>query len=131
MSLKPKQRATLEEILASTSDVLFPAEMGQAVISVSSQDCCGDTPLHVMVRRNDAYAVRKLIEAGANVNAIGDMSETPLHVALSQENLETIEALLKAGANTLLNSEFNRTALETAKEKGGEIAKLFKLYGHT
>jgi len=84
-----------------------------------------------MAWRNDAYGVRRLIEAGANINAIGDMSETPLHVALSHENLEIIEALLKAGANTLLRSEFNLTALETAKEKGGEIAKLFKLYGHT
>ena len=83
-----------------------------------------------MVWRNDAYGVRKLIEAGANFNAIGDMSETPLHIALSQENLEIIEVLLKAGANTLLSSEFSLTALETAKKKGGEIAKLFKLYGH-
>ena len=80
----PKQRSSLEEILASTSDTLFPAELGEAPVAIDSADCDGDTPLHVMVWRKDRYAVDLLIEAGANVNAVGDMSETPLHVAVGQ-----------------------------------------------
>ena len=125
MGHKPKHRATLEEILASTSDVLFPAEIGKKVVSISSTDCDGDTPLHVMVWRNDAYAVKVLLEAGANPNAIGDMGETPLHVAVSKENCTIAENLLQAGAKVNIRSEFNETAQERAIRKGGAIAKLF------
>jgi ankyrin repeat protein len=124
----PKPRVTLEEILASTSDVLFPAEIGEHKVAIDSTDGDGDTPLHIMVWRKDFYAVNILIEAGANVDAAGDMSETPLHVAVGQENLPIIEALLKAGAKTDIRSEFNETAAERAKKKGEEIAKLFKRY---
>lgn len=125
MSHAPKHRATLEEILASTSDVLFPAEMGEKIVSISSSDCNGDTPLHVMAWRNDIYAVKRLLNAKANPNAIGDMGETPLHVAISQESPEIIQALLQAGAKTNIRSEFNETAKEKAIRKGGAIAKLF------
>ena len=125
MGRESKCRATLEEILASTSDVLFPAEMGEKIVSISSTDCDGDTPLHVMVWRNDAYAVEVLLEAGANPNAVGDMGETPLHVAVSKENFTIVETLLRAGAKTNIRSEFNETAQERAIRKGGVIAKLF------
>jgi ankyrin repeat protein len=78
-----------------------------------------------MVWRNDLYPVQALVEAGANVNAVGDMGETPLHVAIGQENISVIEALLRAGARTDIRSEFNETAAERAAKKEGEIAKLF------
>jgi ankyrin repeat protein len=126
-----KKRATLEEILASTADVLFPAELGEKSVTIDSAGCDGDTPLHVMVWRNDRYAVDVLIAGGANVDAVGDMSETPLHVAVGQEDLPIIEALLKAGAKTNIRSEFNETAAERANKKGGEIAKLFRRYVRT
>ena len=124
----PKLRATLEEILASTSDVIFPAELGGHPVAIDSTDCDGDTPLHVMVRRKDRYAVNQLIQAGANVDAVGDMSETPLHVAVGQGDLPIIEALLKAGAKTNIRSEFNETAAERAEKMEGEIAKLFSRF---
>lgn len=125
MGNEPKRRATLEETLASTSDVLFPVEMGEKNVSIFSTDCDGDTPLHVMVWRNDAYAVKVLLKAGANPNAIGDMGETPLHVAVSKENLTIVETLLQAAAKANIRSEFNETAQERAILKGGAIAKLF------
>lgn len=126
MGHEPKRRATLEEILASTSDVLFPADMGEKVVSISSTDCDGDTPLHVIVWRNDAYAVNVLLEAGADPNAIGDMGETPLHVAVNKESFAIAEALLQAGAKANIRSEFNETAQEIAIRKGGAIAKIFE-----
>ncbi|MBV2132873.1 ankyrin repeat domain-containing protein [Pseudomonas sp. MAP12] len=125
MGHEPKRHATLEEILASASDVLFPAEMGEKVVSISSTDCDGDTPLHVMVWRDDAYAVKVLLAAGAAPNAIGDMGETPLHVAVSKGNFTIADALLRAGAKANIRSELNETAQERAIRKGGEIAKLF------
>jgi len=76
-----KKCRSLAEVLQSTSDVLFPDEMGERVVAVDSRDVCGDTPLHVMTWRSDRHAVKLLIEAGADIDAIGDMSETPLHIA--------------------------------------------------
>lgn len=127
----PKQRASLEAILASVSDVLFPVDLGEHPVAIDSTGPDGDTPLHVMVWRTDRHAVNVLIEAGADVNAMGDMSETPLHVAIGREDLPIIEALLKAGAKTNIRSEFNETAAERAAKKGGEIAKLFNQYVRT
>ena len=129
MAKRLKTRRTVGYILASTSDVLFPAALGEASVTVDSADCDGDTPLHVMVWRNDLHAVQSLLRAGADVNAVGDMGETPLHVAVGQANIAIIAALLNAGARTDMRSEFDETAFERALKKGGEIAKLLRRMG--
>jgi len=126
MTKKKKDRRSLTEILASTSDTLFPQDMGQHPVAIDSVDVVGDTPLHVLVARKDVYSVRVLIEAGANVDAIGDMGETPLHVAMRVQCLGAVEALLLAGAKIHIRSEFDETAQEKAKSIGGDIEKLFK-----
>ena len=125
MSKKPKTREMLEEILASCSDTLFPEQMGQAAVNIDSCDVDGDTPLHVMLWRNNTYGALSLIEAGADVNAVGDMSETPLHVAVRKANIEVIEALLKRGARLTARSEFGNTPLQMAENAGGEIKRCF------
>lgn len=126
MSHKSKTRQSLAEILASCSDTLFPQDMGKAPVTINSRDVDGDTALHVMLWRNDTYAVLQLIEAGADVNAVGDMSQTPLHVALGKQNLSAIEALLNAGANTSLRSEFGKTPRDLANGMDSDIKRLFK-----
>ncbi|WP_211315749.1 ankyrin repeat domain-containing protein [Isoalcanivorax indicus] len=124
MAKRSKQRMTLEEILQATSDSLFPAERGKRLVAVNSTDVDGDTPLHVMAVRGDSFACQALVDAGADVNAIGDMGQTPLHVAISRGYIEIVELLLRAGARTDIQSEFGETQLEKAKKKGGEIARL-------
>ncbi len=131
MSKRPKKRKSLEEILKSTSDSLFPDKMGNKKVKVNSKDCTGDTPLHIMTLRSDRYAVDILIENGADVNAVGDMTETPLHVAIRKGDLYIVEALLNAGSKIDIRSEFNETSAEKAKKTGGEIEKLFNQYTHT
>ncbi len=124
MPAKEKKRETLEEMLASCSDTLFPADLGAAPVTLDSRDVDGDTPLHVMLWRNNTYAVLQFIEAGADVNAVGDMSETPLHIALKQRNLAATEALLKAGADSSRVSEFGQSPLDLARELGGDAHRL-------
>ncbi|WP_298961913.1 ankyrin repeat domain-containing protein [uncultured Roseibium sp.] len=126
MSKKLKRRQSLEEILASCSDTLFPADLGAAPVTVDSRDADGDTPLHVLARRGNNYGLERLIEAGADVNAIGDMSETPLHVALHQKNLVAVELLLNAGAVVSLVSEFDQSPLSIANDLGGEFRALMR-----
>ena len=125
MPKKRKTRHSLEDILASCSDTLYPAEMGAAPVSLNSRDCDGDTPLHVMLWRDDLYAVKLLIEAGADVNAVGDMSETPLHVAFRKQNLNAVKALLAAGAKETYMSEFGQSPWDMAQELSGGFRKAF------
>ena len=115
---------SLEEILQATSDVLFPADIGKRQVKIDSTDMDGDTPLHVMASRGDRFACQVLVDAGAEVNAVGDMGQTPLHVAISRGCIETVELLLRAGARTDIISEFGESQLEMARKKGGEIARL-------
>jgi ankyrin repeat protein len=106
---------TLAEILQSTSDVLFPQDLGNRAVSIDSCASDGDTPLHVMVWRSDVEGVEILLAAGANANAIGDMSETPLHVACRQHNAAIARLLLAAGARDDIRGEFGSTPREMAK----------------
>lgn len=104
------QPATLAEILASASDVLFPEFLGEKVIEVNSRSASDDTPLHVMAWRQDSASASVLIAAGADVNAVGDMGETPLHVAMRVRDWTLAAMLVRAGARTDIRSEFGETA---------------------
>lgn len=116
---------TLDEILQSTSDVLFPQDMGRRRVSIDSRDCDGNTPLHVLIGRGDRSGALALIEAGAAVNARGDMSLTPLHIAVSVGMADLIEALIVAGADPDLKSEFGTSPRDEVATKGKDLARAF------
>lgn len=109
---------SLDEVLQSTSDALFPAQLGNAPVALDSRDCDGDTPLHVLIWRGDIEGALLLIEHGADVNSIGEMGETPLHVAIAKKSNELVWALLRAGARTDIVSEFGQSATVKAREYG-------------
>jgi ankyrin repeat protein len=115
---------SLDELLQSISDVMFPADEGREV-AIDSVGYDGDTPLHVMAWRNDLESVRILLAAGAGPNAQGEMDETPLHVAIRQDNLPMISAMLEAGARDDIRSKFGEPPREAALKKGGAVAGLF------
>lgn len=116
---------SFEEMLQSTSDTLFPAEMGKRFVTLASKDADGDTPLHVMIWRGDHAAVRAFIEAGAELDAVGDMGQTPLHVAVMKEDAVVAELLLRAGADPDVRSEFGDTPRELAEKQAGRMNELF------
>ncbi len=117
MAKRKKTRENLQEILQSTSLTLFPQHDGKAVIKLDSQDRNGETPLHVLMHRGHNYGCRLLIEAGANVNSIGDLGFTALHHAVMKENKEMITLLLKAGARQDIACEFGETAVDIARRQ--------------
>ncbi|GFE65819.1 ankyrin repeat domain-containing protein [Litoreibacter roseus] len=121
MSKKLKNRATLEDILASCADSFFPAHP----VKIDSRRPDGDTPLHVMLWQENAYAALELIKAGADVNAAGDMGETPLHIAVKKQNLSVIEALIDAGADSMFKSELGQSPKDLAIAQGGDVARFF------
>ena len=116
-------KRTLVELLQSTSESLFPAELGEAKVKIDSTDCDGDTPLHVLIWRGDTEGAILLIASGAPIDAVGDMGETPLHVAISKKNTRVISALMGAGARTDIVSEFGETATEKAAKLGIRIKR--------
>ncbi|MEO0423009.1 MAG: ankyrin repeat domain-containing protein [Pseudomonadota bacterium] len=124
--MSDKKRSTLEQVLASVSESLFPAEMGRAIVSVDTTDCMGDTALHVLVRRGDRFGVQLLLRHGADPNAVGDMGETPLHVAASGGDAQIIRALIESGATPGFRSEFGVTANDLYKGGDKHTAKLLK-----
>jgi ankyrin repeat protein len=111
-------KRTIEQVLQSTSESLFPAELGKAKVKIDSSDCDGDTPIHVLIWRGDTEGAILLIASGAPIDAIGDMGETPLHVAISKNNTRIISALIEAGARTDIVSKFGETAIEKAAQRG-------------
>ncbi|MEM9395314.1 MAG: ankyrin repeat domain-containing protein [Pseudomonadota bacterium] len=125
MAKRTKTRKPLEDILASCSETLFPAELGAARVTLDSRSSDGDTPLHDALWRDDTYAVLRFIEAGADVNAQGNMLETPLHIAVRKKNLAVVEALLSAGADVSIMSEFGQSPKSLAEAEGGSLRRLF------
>lgn len=123
--MKIKQRQTLKQLLQSTSDTLFPNEMGKKDIEINTFDCMGDTPLHILINRGNTAGSLLLIENGANVNAIGDMGGTPLHLAIRRKDLAVIGALLNRNAKTNISSEFGKTVLEEAKANGINLRNIY------
>ena len=121
-----KKDRSLAEMLQSTSDTMFPEAMGTRPVALDSRDADGDTPLHVMAWRGDRVATRAFIEAGADIDAVGDMGQTPLHVAVMRDDEFLAEMFLLAGANPNMRSEFGDTPLELAEKKGGSMHRLFK-----
>lgn len=113
-----------QELLRSLSDVMFPSAPDTPV-QLDSVGYDGDTPLHVVAWRNDLEAVQLLIDAGADVNATGEMDETPLHIAVRHGNARMVQAMLRVGAQADIRSEFGDTPRERAVLQGGEIAALF------
>ncbi|MGH8029415.1 MAG: ankyrin repeat domain-containing protein [Arenimonas sp.] len=116
---------TLADVLQSTADVLFPDDAGREV-ALDSRDADGDTPLHVLLWREDVDGARQLIAAGADVDAVGDLGETPLHVAVRRGLVDAVEMLLLRGANPDLACVFGDTARERALRHGGPCADCFR-----
>lgn len=116
---------TVDDVLQSVSDALFPEHLGGKRVEINSRGMDDDTPLHVLVWRNDCSGAEILIAAGANINVVGDMSATPLYVAVGQNNLQMIQLLINAGANPDIRCEFGDTPRERALKAGGTLAQVF------
>jgi uncharacterized protein len=86
----------LSEFLSYLADE--PGWMNAGQVGVMTRDASGDTPLHAALWAGDDEAAQALMEAGADVNARGDLSETPLHVAVATKNATLARHLLERGA---------------------------------
>jgi ankyrin repeat protein len=76
----------------------------------------GPPPFREPSNRNPADAVKLLLEAGANPNAVAPTKATALHLAVETRNLETLRALTAAGASLTAKNADGLTALQVAEK---------------
>ena len=77
----------------------------------------GATPLHLAALSRDTAAIRTLIEAGADVNAVNGQGKTPLNLLAvfpAKENAAVVPVLIEAGADVNARDEGGNTPLHLA-----------------
>lgn len=67
--------------------------------SIEQKGIFGNTPLIVAAGWGNADAVRLLLDAGANINAMGEDHDTALHRAVAVEALDVVQILIDRGAS--------------------------------
>jgi ankyrin repeat protein len=76
----------------------------------------GPPPFREPSNRAPADAVKLLLEAGANANAVAPTKATALHLAVDTRNLETLRALTAAGASLTARNADGLTPLQAAEK---------------
>lgn len=106
----------LADVLKRCSDTA--AWVGVELQDINSVNLMDDTPLHTVCSWGDPESARILIDAGANVNAKGDIGAPPLFNAVIGGNPKVIELLVKSGARIGLRNDDGINALEYAQYSG-------------
>lgn len=108
--------AYLRFVLTQIAAAMYPLAEQPPDIGIHGCDSEGSSALHYACTWGDLRAVRLLVEAGADVNKLGDMDETPLHSAVGSRFLDIVEFLLARGATQDQKDAFGYTPLEWAKQ---------------
>lgn len=93
-------------------------------------DDLGMTPLHYAVQDNRLEVVKRLIDAGANVNAHDErvIGNTPLSDNVRECTYEMAKVLINAGADPTLRGWMQMNALDRARErKDANARKIVRL----
>jgi ankyrin repeat protein len=94
---------------------------------VNERSVGGETALQVAAAMNKPAEVQRLIQLGADLNAIDDRGQTPLHMALRSDSTgKVLKLLLDAGADPNINPPLRpppdwRRPLHTAAEEGNRL----------
>lgn len=107
--------------MISVSEVLRCCEStaswyGLSITSLDQRNHLGDTPLHTVCTWGEVEAVQTLLNAGANVNALGDLDATPLFNAVMGESADVVRLLLEKGANVKITNHWGDTPLQYARK---------------
>jgi uncharacterized protein len=101
------------------------------ITDVNQRGVYGNTPLKIATVRGDVDAVRVLLGAGADVDAIVEDDCTALLYAAAFDHPEIVRVLLDHGASLdTRNSLSGDTPAEAAQRRGlTEVLKVFDEYG--
>ena len=83
-------------------------------VDLEERDDSGNTPLYNATMFDNTSLMKKLIDAGANINSKNRREETPLHLAAGHKKIETVRLLVSEGANLESKNEMGSTPLHEA-----------------
>jgi ankyrin repeat protein len=98
MTTLAERHSSIAAVLEQAAKSMFP-KTARTSIDVRTRSATGDTALHMAALRGDATAVRKILTAGAFVDARGAGGRTALYYAALKGHLESARCLVAAGAN--------------------------------
>ncbi len=117
MRLTPKQKSWLQEAyngLSNFEDGVYVEGDPLARINPTTwKSPEGDRLIHIAALRGDLTAVELIVNAGEDLNAIGDMGQTPAHYAAMAQHKTVFDFLIGRGANTTIVDEFGETPIQT------------------
>ena len=115
---------------AQAGDLARVNDLIERKYPVNRFDDLGMTPLHYAVQDNRLEVVKRLIEAGANVNAHDDrrIGNTPLSEHVRECSYEMAKVLIDAGADPTIRGWMQMNALDRARErKDANARKIVRL----
>lgn len=92
--------------------------------TVDYRDLDGNTPLHWAALNGQTAAIKRLIAAKAQIDAINKRGITPLMLAVDHNRREPVAALLAAGANPLKQDFTGRDAYSWAQGRALALSAL-------
>ncbi len=117
---------TLQEFLDQLARA--PEWSAAGTVTPVTRATTGDTPLHAAIWSKDFEAAGHLIEAGADVNAVGEDGYTPLHAAISQGHIALARRLTDRGASWDAVNAFACSVREAARRSDDPSVRA--LYEH-
>ncbi len=80
------------------------------------------TPLNKAAQSGLAEAVKTLVNAGANLEAVNASGHTPLHEAVAEGETESVRILVRAGADITARTPKGASPAELSADSGREDA---------
>lgn len=117
-----RERSRLALFLVEAGEVLLP-HIDDPAVGVDTRGIDGDTPLHLAAQQGDAEMVRLLIEAGAEVDAQGDLCVTPLYQGVMEGHVAVARRLLESGADPDAPNELNVTPRQRAERSDDPLMR--------
>lgn len=130
--INPQKTQELLQLLNNAfADVNQVKELIASGADVNARDRDGETPLIKAAWMNKSLWVNTaLIEAGADVNAVGAASfhsYTPLTAAIRYNNIEVMTAIMNAGADLNICNNFGSPIINAVMDNGNDPGKLAML----
>lgn len=99
-AFSPDGGQVVNDLATVSSDVISELIQSGACLSKQSETG-GETPLHLAARYSRADAAKRLLDAGAECNAVDFAGRTPLHAAIAADARGVFEILLRNRATDL------------------------------